>query len=105
MSIFFSAASTPGGSAIARALTAGVPLRAANDNSHEGESGEELLHSALRHFAEHGMSAARLARENAEAAMRSGEENECRHWLGICRALDRRMGATAAISMGISGIS
>lgn len=105
MAIFFSAARTAGGSAIARALTAGVPLRAANDNARTDAGGDALLYDALRHFAEHGMRAAVQARANAEAALLAGNDKECRHWLAICRALDRRMGAAAAMRLGIAGVS
>lgn len=62
---------------------------AANDNGAPGHSAE--LRAALKHFAQHGLGAARVARENAEAAFFSGDRGEYLHWLTICRTLDRRM--------------
>ena len=105
MAIFFSAARTSGGSAIARAITAGVPLRAANDNAQAGTEADVLLHSTLRHFAEHGMGAARTARDRAQAAWRDGDADACRTWLEICRALDRRMGVATAMRLGLAGFA
>lgn len=63
--------------------------RAANDNGSPGHSAE--LRAALKHFAEHGLSAATVARQNAEQAFFRGDRQGYQHWLGICRALDRRM--------------
>lgn len=66
------------------------PVEAANDNDHDlNRNG--LLRAALRHFAEHGLGAAELAQRNAEQAFFAGNRKEYRHWLDICRALDRRM--------------
>ena len=72
-----------------------MPLNAANDNG-AGLGGEALLHAALRHFAEHGLSAANRARENAEEAFFAGRSDEYRWWMAICTALDRRMPAAVA---------
>lgn len=63
--------------------------RAANDNGNFGHSAE--LRAALKHFAEHGLGAATVARQNAEQAFFRGDRQGYRHWLGICRTLDRRM--------------
>jgi hypothetical protein len=63
---------------------------AANDNEADQVEGC-LLHAALRHFAEHGLGAAELAQQRAEKAFFAGNGKEYRHWLDICRALDRRM--------------
>jgi hypothetical protein len=63
---------------------------AANDNQTE-LSRDGLLRAALRHFAEHGLGAAEQAQRNAEEAFFAGNRKEYRHWLDICRALDRRM--------------
>lgn len=65
---------------------------AANDNG-VAFADSKLLRAALRHFAEHGLSAAGRARENAERAFFAGDREKYRHWLAICRALDRRMAA------------
>ncbi|RJY08900.1 hypothetical protein D6201_05595 [Aurantiacibacter aquimixticola] len=64
-------------------------LLAANDNP----SGVTPLHvnAALRHFAQYGISAAEHARAQATKAARSGDRQGFEWWLGICRALDRRM--------------
>ncbi len=61
-----------------------------NDNGTDGK-GDELLHAALRHFAEHGLAAAHRARKQAEAAFFAGDRQAYKWWLDICRALDRRM--------------
>lgn len=50
-----------------------------------------MLHAALRHFAEHGLGAAREARRQAETAFFAGDRASYDWWLSICRTLDRRM--------------
>ena len=62
----------------------------ANDNHGSGVH-ETTLHAALRHFADHGLAAARHARSQAEAARDQGDDLAFAWWLNICRALDRRM--------------
>lgn len=62
----------------------------ANDNPAH-HPGEATLHAALRHFAEHGLAAARHARAQAEAARRADDRQAYGWWLEICRALDRGM--------------
>ena len=96
MSIHFSAAADSVSSRVARALIAHVPLRPANDNGPE-PSNDLILRAALHHFAEHGLSGARVAADRARTA---GERTEALHWLAICRALDRRMGARLAREIG-----
>ncbi|HWU02323.1 MAG TPA: hypothetical protein VN222_06245 [Novosphingobium sp.] len=59
-----------------------------------------LLQAALRHFARHGLGAADLAREYAEKAFFSGDGDSYRHWLSICRQLDRRMAEAIAAHRG-----
>ncbi len=68
---------------------------AANDN-HQDLNRNGLLRAALRHFAEHGLGAAELAQRNAEQAFFAGNRKEYRHWLDICRALDRRLADACA---------
>ena len=111
MSIRFAAARSAGSSVIAGALFAATPRGAANDNhTHNDNTGsgigighshglgsDRLLMAALRHFAEHGLSAAERARHNAEEAFFAGRSEEYRWWLAICAALDRRMAGAAAI--------
>lgn len=84
---------------IVRALAARAVERAANDNSDgtiESAASNQVLHAALRHFAEHGLGAAREARAQAEHAFFSGDRQAYDWWLGITRTLDRRMAAEAA---------
>lgn len=96
MTIRFASAST----AFAAFLTARPDgefhARAANDNMIAPASAgltthDVLLRDALKHFARHGLRAAEVARQNAERAFFAGDRNAYRHWLEICRALDRRM--------------
>lgn len=72
---------------------------AVNDNGGSGAT-DAVLDAALRHFAEHGLAAAQLARRQAEAALLAADRPDYQWWLGICRALDRTMAreldATAA---------
>ena len=62
----------------------------ANDNGAK-HTGEAMLNAALRHFAEHGLAAARHARSEAENALEAGDEQAYSYWLEVCRTLDRRM--------------
>lgn len=62
----------------------------ANDTGGNRAS-DAMLHAALRHFAQHGLAAARHARKQAESAKVSGDEQDYIWWRDICRALDRRM--------------
>ena len=62
----------------------------ANDNNSSTAS-DAMVHAALRHFAEHGLAAARHARKKAELALKANDQREFEWWLGICRALDRKM--------------
>jgi len=93
MTIHFAAARPALARVLSPRFTARVLGRAANDN---GSHPADLRHSAelraaLKHFAEHGLSAATVARQNAEQAFFRGDRQGYQHWLGICRALDRRM--------------
>ena len=79
---------------VGRVLTPVRRLRAANDNGRPiGElmADPTVLRETLMHFARHGLAAAEMARSQAEAAMHRGDEKTCRHWLAVCRQLDRRM--------------
>lgn len=73
-------------------------FRAANDND-GGIANSELLREALHHFARHGLGAAQRAGEAALAARRRGDLDACRHWLEVCRTLDRRMAAGLAVKL------
>lgn len=86
----------------------GVRLRAANDNSglglgrargkgpehwavQTGQDNDALLAAALRLFASHGLSAARHACDQADAAQRGGDFEKARWWIAVCHTLDRNM--------------
>ena len=77
----------------------GHALRAANDNGQEPASAA-LLEAALRHFARHGLGAARAARLEAERAFFAGDRAAYRWWLDICRQLDKRMAQIADRELG-----
>lgn len=104
MTIHFAAAQTRDVSPLVRLLTATVPLSAANDNG-GGIGGDQVLKAALRHFAEHGLSAASRARDNAESAFFAGKSEEYRWWMSICTALDRRMTAAYRFKRGAAPLS
>ena len=98
MSIRFAPANVPGRapacSPIAKGLVRRAIERVANDNGYDAQAKEEhdkVLRAALRHFAEHGMSAARTARAQAENALMAQDYQSFDWWLGITRTLDRRL--------------
>ncbi len=62
----------------------------ANDNGELGDN-DLFVEAALRHFATHGMGAARDAREQAEIAFFEGDRLTYDWWLSVCRILDRRI--------------
>lgn len=72
-----------------------VASPAANDNVDEPVS-QAMLEASLRHFAAHGLGAARAARHQAQQAFFAGDQASYHWWLGICRLLDRRMAIIAA---------
>jgi len=90
MTIRFAAAQRGDSAVVARALSATVPLIAANDNS-SAFGRDRVLSAALRHFAVHGLGAAEQARAEAERAFFAGDRGQYDWWLSICRTLDRRM--------------
>ena len=108
MPIHFAAARSTAHSPIARALARKAHARAANDNRGgsvhgSAEQQDVLLKAALRHFAEHGLGAAREARKQAEQAFFAGDRQSYEWWLGVCGALDRRLAKpleTARITPG-----
>lgn len=75
------------------ARLARLSATAANDNGDETRS-SDVLRDALLHFARQGLGAAGDARNRARACHHRGDQAGYRHWLAICRVLDRRM-ATA----------
>ena len=93
MTIHFAAARTPSRSPLARAFARRTIARAANDNGNEAllKRNDEVLQAALRHFAKHGLAAAKEARQNAEQAFFDGDSEGYKWWLEICKMLDRRL--------------
>ena len=91
MTLRFAAARSTAASPLARALSRRAPGHAANDNA--TDTNDHLLHAALRHFAEHGLGAARDAHRRAERAFFVGDRESYRWWLGVCRTLDKRLAA------------
>lgn len=98
MTIQFAAARTPVSSLGAYLFRPRIALQAANDNGeplrHDG-----VLRDALKLFAEFGLGAAEEARTRAEHAFFAGNSQGYRHWLGICRTLDRRVAACVAVGV------
>lgn len=99
MTLRFAPARQPALSPIARALSRPDVGRAANDDlTAAGPTfGEDAtLHQALRHFAAHGLGAAQAAKCEAERAIAAGDQAAYERWLGVCRALDRRLAGQLA---------
>ncbi len=67
----------------------------ANDDASSAAS-DAVLRAALRHFAQTGLGAADVARQNAEKAFFCGDRETYDHWLAICRLLDARMASAIA---------
>lgn len=85
-----------------RALAVRIAARAANDNG-DGTSHGEVLRAALKHFAAYGLSAASDARDKARTAHFAGRRDDYRHWLAICRTLDRRMAVALSANLARRG--
>jgi hypothetical protein len=101
MTLRFASARSAARSPIARALQRRRVAGADNDNC--GNDDDRLLHAALRHFAAHGLHAAREARKQAEHAFFAGDREGYDWWLGVCRTLDRRL--AAQVEQGMTGNS
>ena len=104
MTIHFAAARNTCHSAVARTLSPKVALNHANDNARDLIA-NPIMRAALALFAEHGLGAARVACEKAEAAAYGGNFHDCRHWLCVCRMLDRRLGDSSATRLGVALIA
>lgn len=89
MTVHFAASRSAAHSALASILQRRKPASAANDNC--AAHADQMLHAALRHFARHGLGAAREARAQAERAFFAGDRESYRWWLDICRTLDARI--------------
>ena len=74
-----------------------TPLPANDDcnNPLEGQT----VQAALRHFAVHGLNAARAARAEAERAFFKDDRAAYDHWMAITRILDRSFAANAPCSV------
>ena len=90
MTVHFAASRRAEHSPLARILQRQTPRQAANDDC-AARRDDRMLHDALRHFARHGLGAAREARRQAESAFFAGDRRSYDWWLGICRTLDARL--------------
>lgn len=97
MTMHFAPAQNPDCSLLRTLRCPAVPY-AANDNA-VGVGNEPpsdlILRAALRHFAQHGLGAARAARAKAQEAFFSGDRSSYDWWLEITRTLDRRLASEA----------
>ena len=92
MTIRFAPSRRAGTTALTRALGRNDAVANANDNRDPGAPLiDKSVEAALRHFAEHGLAAARVARENAEKALANDDAMSYNHWQDICRMFDRPM--------------
>jgi len=90
MTVHFAASRSAAHSTLARILQRRKIASPANDNCAPRDT-DRMLHAALRHFARHGLGAAREARRQAERAFFAGDRESYDWWLGICRTLDARI--------------
>ena len=70
-----------------------VPCWREADNDNGSAPKAVVLRAALKFFAQHGLGAAERAKELAQEAFFNDNRQAYKHWLEICRALDRRMAA------------
>ncbi|AKM06630.1 hypothetical protein AM2010_543 [Pelagerythrobacter marensis] len=90
MTVHFAASRSAEHSPLARILRRPALMKPANDNC-LARSDDRMLHAALRHFARHGLGAAREARRQAEHAFFAGDREMYDWWHEICRTLDARL--------------
>lgn len=67
-----------------------IAALAANDNLDLAMQ-DSIVREALRHFALHGLKAAKDAGERARIAHKANDPDALRHWLQVCTALDARL--------------
>ncbi|MEM7666623.1 MAG: hypothetical protein AAF250_12265 [Pseudomonadota bacterium] len=94
MAIHFAAKRGPAAAPVARILAVRSAPLAANDNgsmTSTPEQNDKLLRAALNHFGQHGLGAARAAREQVEKAVSDSDQQGYDWWLGITRTFDRRL--------------
>lgn len=101
MTMFFAPARRPAARRLERHLAGALPMHAANDNLAAADDRDRILRMALSHFAEHGLGAPRRAAEAAHDAAARGDVGDCRQWIAICRAFDRRLAIRTARQLGI----
>jgi len=99
MAIRFAGARVDGTSPLHAWRCHSAPMCAANDNTADRLSDATLI-AALRHFARHGMAAAAHAGERAVSAREQRDRDACRHWLAVCRQLDRRLADRVSARLG-----
>jgi hypothetical protein len=94
-------ARSAGRHAAGRGLVTRVRVLAANDNAGAAEAAavpgafDPVLVEALRHFARHGLDAARLAHAEAVHAASEGNDPAAAQWIAITGMFDRRLAAAA----------
>jgi hypothetical protein len=96
----FDPARTAGRHAAGRGLVTRVRVLAANDDGAEDEAPvpgafDPVLVEALRHFARHGLDAARVAHAEAVHAAGEGNDPATERWIAITGMFDRRLAAAA----------
>ncbi len=91
MTLHQAAARNSANSPIARVLARPAYGRSANDNGANAPASQLVFEEALRHFAKHGLGAAKDACDKAETAFHGGDSYTYNYWLAICRTLDRRL--------------
>lgn len=96
MTIRFAGAKGAGKSPLAAWRCRSVTLCPANDNA-RADRDHAALAAALRHFAEHGLSAAEKAGSRALLAHEAGDAAQCRQWLSLCRQFDPRLAQRLAV--------
>lgn len=100
MTIRFAAARNRRDTVLGRTLAVRRQALAAANDDERFTGTDEMLREALRHFARHGIGAASDAHRRATAAFFAGDRDGYDWWLGICRALDRRLAFRAERSLG-----
>ena len=101
MTVRCAPARTPARAPRGRAFVKPAISSAAND---DGNDDSQLLRAALQHFANHGLNAARAARDEAERALATGDRSGAEAWIDICSAFDRRQGARLKREMSAQDI-
>ena len=100
MTIRFAGARVGGNTAIQPWRCRSVTLCPANDNVRTLPD-ERALFAALRYFAHHGIGAAEHAATRALSAQERGDQDDSRHWLAVCRQLDRRLADGLSARLGL----